>query len=201
MSFYKSAKIILSPLIKLIFGVKTQGIENVPKDIPIIICSNHRSNYDPVILGVALPCELKYMAKAELFRVPFLSGLIKLLGAFPVKRGKNDTQAIKKAIELIKNGGVLAMFPEGHRQKQGDTLQRFHSGAALIAHKAHAAIIPVAIVTKGPVRPFKRNTVRIGKPLLYNELGFTDGGADNLRDVSSVLRSRVEVLINEKSRR
>ncbi len=196
MSFYNVVRVVVAPLLRLIFGIKRSGVKNLPRDGGIIICSNHRSNYDPVIIGGALPRQLKFMAKSELFKIPFLSGLVRLFGAFPVSRGKSDAQAIKKAIGFVEKDYALLMFPEGHRQKNGDMLQNFKSGAALCAYKAHSSIIPVAIVSKGEVRPFKRNFVIIGRPLKYEELGFTDGNTENLRAVSTLLQDKVSELIN-----
>lgn len=199
MSFYSIARVIASPVLRLIYGIKIEGRENLPKKGPVIVCSNHRSNSDPVILGATLPYELKFMAKAELFKIPFLSGLIRLLGAFPVNRGKNDTEAIKSAVRLLKSGKVLAMFPEGTRLKSGSVPLRFKSGVSLFAYKTQASVLPVAIASKGKVRPFKRNVVRIGKPISYEELGFTDGGAENLRNASTFLHDTISNLISENT--
>lgn len=199
MSFYSIARVIVTPLIRLIYGIKIEGKENLLQKGSLIVCSNHRSNSDPVILGSTLPYELKFMAKAELFKIPFLRGLIRLLGAFPVNRGKNDTEAINFAVRLLKNNKVLAMFPEGTRQKNGNTPLRFKSGVSLFAYKTHATVLPVAIATEGKVRPFKRNIVRIGKPISYEDLGFTDGNAENLRNASTLLHDRIASLINDNT--
>lgn len=199
MSFYSTARFIMTPLIRLIYGIKVEGRENIPQNGSVIVCSNHRSNSDPVILGASLPYELKFMAKAELFKIPFLKGLIRLLGAFPVNRGKNDTEAIKSAVRLLKDGKVLAMFPEGTRQKVGMVPLRFKSGVSLFAYKTRAVVLPVAIASKGKVRAFKRNIVRIGKPLSYEELGFMDGSAENIRNASAIMRDRIINLINENA--
>lgn len=195
MSFYTAASFIVSPLIRIVFRVKRVGLENLPREGKLVICSNHRSNYDPVIVGGSLNRDLKYMAKAELFKNPFLSGLIRAFGAFPVNRGRNDTDAIKKAIKILEQDYALLMFPEGHRQKNGDVLQHFKSGAALFSFKTHSDVIPVAIVTDGDVKIFKRNIVIIGKPIKYDELGFTDGSTENLRAVSLLLQNKVSDLI------
>jgi 1-acyl-sn-glycerol-3-phosphate acyltransferase len=172
-------------------------MSNMPENGPVIVCSNHRSNYDPVILGASLSRDLNFMAKAELFKIPLLRGLITAFGAFPVQRGKGDAEASRTAVRILEEGGVLAMFPEGHRQKNGNDLQRFQKGTARFAFKTHAPILPVAIMTKGRVRPFKKNAVRVGALISYEELGFTDGSAENLVAVSASLRSRIERLLQE----
>lgn len=195
MSFYNGVRIVVSPLLRLIFGIKRTGQSSLPSQGAVILCSNHRSNYDPVILGAALGRDLKFMAKAELFKNPVLSFIITLLGAFPVKRGMGDSEAMKKAVSILEEGNILAMFPEGTRRKIGGTPLKFKPGAAHFAYQTHAVVVPVAIVTKGAVRPFKRNIVRVGKPLSYDELGFTNGGSEDIGRVSNMLHDKVSELI------
>jgi 1-acyl-sn-glycerol-3-phosphate acyltransferase len=102
------------------------------------------------------------MAKEELFRVPLLSQLIRALGAFPVRRGGGDRQAIKTAMQLLKEKRAVCIFPEGTRSKTGE-LGHFHLGAALIALKTRSPIVPVAIV--GPYRLFRPIRVIFGEPI------------------------------------
>lgn len=197
MTLFKCARFLFVAPIRLIFGIKRKGVENIPADGPVIICSNHLSNYDPVILGASLDRDLKFMAKAELFKNPLLRGIITAFGAFPVNRGKGDSEAVKRAIEIVKNGDALTMFPEGKRNKAGGEPARFKSGAVLFAYKTRAPILPVAIIVKGRVRPFKRIVVAIGKPITYDELNLKEGSMEELRSVSTILRDRVTALINE----
>jgi 1-acyl-sn-glycerol-3-phosphate acyltransferase len=196
MNVYTVARTTLAPLLRLIFGVKRSGENNLPLAGGVIVCCNHRSNYDAIILGASLKRNLNYMAKAELFKNPIVRGIVTAFGAFPVRRGRGDSEAIRKAINIVNAGNALAMFPEGKRHKEGGIPQRFKSGTALVAFKTHATILPAAIVTKGAVRPFKRNFVKVGKPLSYEELGFTDGGTENLHAVSDMLHDKVVELIN-----
>jgi 1-acyl-sn-glycerol-3-phosphate acyltransferase len=199
MSFYNGARIVFSPLVRLIFGIKRTGTENLPQQGPLIICSNHRSNYDPVILGASLKRDVRFMAKAELFKNPFLRILITLLGAYPIERGKGDTAALNKFADILNSGTALIIFAEGHRNKKGGSPMRFKSGVSLLAYKTHATVLPVAIVRDGKVGPFRRNEVRVGKPLSYDELGFTDGSLKNLRDTSRLLHDKVDDLIFSRS--
>ncbi|HEX2937851.1 MAG TPA: lysophospholipid acyltransferase family protein, partial [Ruminiclostridium sp.] len=99
MTFFTFARTLLGAPLRLIFGIKRYGVNNLPEQGAVILCSNHRSNFDPVILGAALSRDLNFMAKAELFKIPLFRSLIKTLGAFPVNRGKHDSDAVKKAIE------------------------------------------------------------------------------------------------------
>jgi 1-acyl-sn-glycerol-3-phosphate acyltransferase len=197
MSFYDVIWFLFAGALRLVFRIRREGCENLPASGPVIVCSNHRSDLDPVLLGATLTRPLCFMAKEELFRVPVLSGLIRLLGAFPVRRGKGDTEAIRKSLRVLKDGKVLAMFPEGTRLREGTLPATFKAGVALFAYKTGADILPAAIVCKGKVRPFKRIRVVIGKPIKPAELGFTDGSTENLRHASSVLRDRVVALMEE----
>jgi len=162
--FYKIAKIIVFPFIYLLFWPKVKGIENFPKDGKLIVYSNHTSNFDPVIIGVLMPRKIHFMAKEELFRIPIFGFIIKKLGAFPVRRGKVDISAIKHSLKILKQDEVLGMFPEGTRSKTGE-IQSFEDGIASIAIRAKAPVIPVAIC--GGYRCFRRITVNVGKPIIY----------------------------------
>lgn len=164
--FYRLAKTLVLPFIYLFFWPRVEGIENFPQDGKVIVYSNHTSNFDPMVLGVLMPRKIHFMAKEELFRIPVFGSLIKSLGAFPVKRGKVDISAIKQSIRILKEGQVLGMFPEGTRGQSGE-LQSFAHGIAAIAVRAQSPVIPVAI--NGGYRCFRPITVRVGRPIEYNE--------------------------------
>ena len=94
---YAVGKVLLYPIFKLLFFFKVSGKENIPDNGGYILCSNHLSNCDPVLLGLAQKRQIFYMAKAELFKNKFLGGIIRALGAFPVERGAGDGKAINMA--------------------------------------------------------------------------------------------------------
>lgn len=196
MSFYQGAK-RLTPVLAFIFNVRCEGTENMPESGPVILCSNHRSNVDPVIIGVVFRRSLFFMAKDSLFRIPLLGSLIKALGAFPVTRGAHDMEAIKKSMKILRGGNVLAMFPEGHRQKNYGKPKRFQSGVVRIAEKTNSVILPAAVICKRHVMPFNRKYIRVGKPVTLAELGVTDGGKENIARASERLREIVERLMEE----
>lgn len=198
MSVFSAARKTCTGWLRAVFGLKRYGEENIPEKGPFIVCSNHRSNFDPVILGISLNNDLSFMAKAELFKVPVLKSIIKSFGAFPVKRGKNDKESIVYAMNLLKEGKILAMFPEGTRSKEYGEPLRFKGGAALAAFKSKAPVLPAAICTKGHVRLFKRNIFKIGKPLSYEELGFTTGDSKDLREASALIREKVIELMKSE---
>ncbi len=141
---------------RLFYRRRIYGKENIPKKGPLIICANHISWHDPLAIGSALPVhyKIKFMAKEELFRNAFVAFILRMVGAFPVNRQAADSRAIRRAFQVLKEGGVVGIFPEGTRSKTGH-LQRAQKGAALIAGRTGAPLLPVLIV--GPYR--------LGRPL------------------------------------
>lgn len=156
-------------LLMLITSRDVQGRENVPREGALIVASNHLSNGDPPILTVAVPRRIAWMTKAEWFKTPVIGPLFRLAGMIPVRRFEADLQALRQAQNLLREGGVLAMFPEGTRG--GDKgLRAGELGTALIALRSGTPIVPIAIWGTEHVklpRDFFRHTrahVRFGKP-------------------------------------
>lgn len=165
---YGLFKLILPGAFKLLFGCKVTGAEQIPKSGGVIIAANHVSNWDPPVVASYVPRQVHFMAKEELFNIPVFGFVIRRLGAFPVKRGASDRGAIKNAIELLKGGQCLGLFPEGTRSADGRT-QKPEPGLALIASKSNAAVVPAAIIGTNRILRggsfFARLTVRYGKPI------------------------------------
>ena len=167
--FYLFAGVVSLPAIKWVYRLRAEGVENVPKEGGFVLAANHVSNFDPWPLGVPLfPHRyLRFMAKAELFWWP-LGPLIRSGGAFKVRRGEGDVEAIKQAIELVREGHAVVMFPHGTRQRKGLVKKyrpRSHSGAARIALAAGAPLVPAAIAGTDRLLRLGRLRVRYGKPL------------------------------------
>ncbi|MBV8594823.1 MAG: 1-acyl-sn-glycerol-3-phosphate acyltransferase [Candidatus Eremiobacteraeota bacterium] len=165
---YIAARGVLKPLLSLLFAVRSSGAEFVPKDGPLIVASNHVSYLDPPILGCWFPRVIHYMAKEELFRVPVLGALIRSVNTFPVNREQGDRAAIRHALRVLKDGGVVGIFPEGRRNLDGEAQAR--SGAVLLAATARCPIVPVALVrTHLAARQLRaaKVEVRIGAPLQF----------------------------------
>ena len=114
--FFHYVYILIKPIICLLFPHRAVGLENVPEG-GALLCGNHASAWDPIIIAVCLPNDsrLAFMAKEQLFRIPLLRGIIAKLGAFPVKRGGSDLTAMKTAMKRLNEGGRLIIFPEGTR--------------------------------------------------------------------------------------
>lgn len=151
------------------FRFQIIGEENIPKDGGIIFCPNHISNHDAITIAISQKRQLSFMGKDSLFRIPVLGWLFKKIGAFPVKRGTGDIGAVRKAIEIIQNNNALVMFPEGTRNKTENLLLEFKTGAALVAKKGNAKIVPVAII--GRYRLFSRITVQFAPPVSLDSYG------------------------------
>ena len=171
MSFYTFCRGVTRLWAPLAYQVRYQGTENIPQKGGYILVSNHRSMADPVVIANRLDQQLFFMAKAELFENPIAGWGLRRLGAFPVDRGKGDMGAVDWAIDLLRKGDVLAMFPEGTRAPTQEPL-RPKSGAAFIARATKADVLPCGVVLEkeGPGKP--RITVRYGRLIPYDRLGF-----------------------------
>ncbi|GIP20131.1 1-acyl-sn-glycerol-3-phosphate acyltransferase [Paenibacillus sp. J22TS3] len=156
----------LRVIYKLLFRLKGIGLENIPKEGGVLLCSNHISNFDPPTIGILLDRKVHFMAKAELFEVPVLGWLIKQLGAFPVKRGGVSKESIKTSLTLLRSGKVMGIFPEGRRSSSGESGMG-KKGAASFALRSDAAVIPVAII--GNYKLFRRTKVVYGPPVDLSE--------------------------------
>jgi 1-acyl-sn-glycerol-3-phosphate acyltransferase len=154
------------------FRLQTRGIENVPATGPVVLASLHRSNWDSLAVGVPLRRRMRPMAKVELMRAPVLGTLLRHGGAFPVRRGENDTQAIASALTLLRRGELLLMFPEGTRNRDGKAVVQ--PGAVRIAMQAKATIVPVAVLNTDRARllppRFPQFRVAYGPPLDLSDL-------------------------------
>jgi len=150
--------IILFPL----YRIKVIGRENIPKSGPVLVCTNHISNFDPPVVGITQKRPVSFMAKGELFEKPILGPLLVKVRAFPVKRGLSDRNALRTALNILKDGNVLGLFPEGTRSKTGEVGKAL-AGAGFFALRSEAVVVPCAIV--GPYKPFRSVRVIYGKPM------------------------------------
>lgn len=183
---YSFLKIVLGIVFKVFLRLRVIGVENIPQDGAIVVASNHLSLLDPPVIGVAATRKICFMAKQELF-VPVLGTIYKILGAFPVKRGGADRAAIKHGIDILEEGGALAIFPEGTRSKDG-SLGPLESGALMMAGKTRAIIVPT-VVNGTDIsrcgRLWPKVTVAFGKPIYFD---------NQERVTKDVLQAKTEVL-------
>jgi 1-acyl-sn-glycerol-3-phosphate acyltransferase len=165
------------PVVKGLYRLRARGLENLP-DGGFVLAANHASNFDPWPLGIPfLPRrQLRFMAKSELFN-PLLAPLLRATGAFKVRRGEGDLDAMRRAVELVRAGEIVVMFPEGTRQSKGMRKKhkaRPHNGAARIALTAGAPLVPAAI--SGTDRLSRLGPLRVayGPPLDLSDLDGLD---------------------------
>jgi 1-acyl-sn-glycerol-3-phosphate acyltransferase len=137
------ARAFAGTLLFLLGPLRVKGAYRVPRDSGVLILSNHLSDIDPIVVQLSCPRPVHFMAKSELFPVPVLGRLMRAFGAFPVKRGEPDRQALKHTAELLKAGEAVVVFPEGQLSETGE-LQEIRAGVALIARLA--AGVPILCV-------------------------------------------------------
>jgi len=149
------SKLFVFPIYKIVFKGNLIGRDNIPQKDSFIMVSNHGSLLDPPLLGHALGRNISFMAKAELFKIPFLGFIITACGAYPVKRGIADKNTIKTACKKLSNdNNCIGIFIDGTRQKNG-RVNKPKQGAALLAFKNQKLLLPVAIVNSHRLIKFK----------------------------------------------
>lgn len=191
---------VLSAIAHLLFRIRVKGAEHIPKTGGIILCSNHKSVIDPLLLLIKSKRKIYYMAKSELFtdHGRLAGWFLRKAGAFPVHRGTSDTESIKTALGVLRRGDILGIFPQGGCVRENEAGFKPKAGAALIAGKARSPVLPVCIYCDGPVRLFRRITVRFGAPLSYEELGFSEGTLRESRGATKILGQKVTQLLEEQ---
>lgn len=178
-----------------VFGMRVRGRENIPRTGPVLLCSNHSAKRDPVMLGVSQRRQVFYMAKEELFQNWFIGRLLRILGAFPVLRGSGGSDALQEAYSLLDENAVVGVFIEGTRSKTGE-LGRPKTGAALLAYRTKAPVVPVCITSQDgrPPKMFKRTIVNFGRPIPFEELDMPDDSSMQLRRASRKIMARIAAL-------
>lgn len=179
---------------RIFYPYKVIGHEHIPAEGGVLLCCNHISNLDPPLLGSSMKRKVSYMAKEELFKIPVLSFLIRSFGAFPVKRGASDRQALKKSLTLLKEGKVLGIFPEGTRSKTGELGKAF-SGVGLFALKEDSTVIPAAIV--GPYGLFRPIKVVFGPPIDMSDLKQEKTNSDLMKEATDRIMEHIASLLQE----
>ena len=173
---------------KTYYKVEYIGLENIERNDGFIIAPNHITEFDPLLIAMASKRLFYYIGKYELFKNPILAKAITGLNGFPVMRGKGDMRAINYAVELIRRGEVLCIFPEGTRSVDG-TPKTAKSGVGYIARHSKCDVIPTAIYMENKDKKGSKVTVKFGEPIRYDDMGFTIGGktSENKRVAKRVM--------------
>lgn len=184
---------VLAPLIRFFQRVRVHGKENIPKDGPVLVCSNHIAVRDPILICASSPRQIGFLGKKEVFKIPVIGWLVKKLGAIPLNRSGSDLDAIKTSVNVLKSGGMLALFPQGHRYpgvNPKDTPKK--NGAALLTYRSKCDVVPVCIKTKGfKYSFFCRKDIIFGKPIPYSEFGFVNGGTEEYSRATEKIFSEI----------
>lgn len=135
---------MLRLVFRLILRVDIRGLERVPREGPLIIAISHSSFLDPLLTGAYMPRDVTPMAKIEAFGIPVIGLIVRLYGAFPVRRGEVDLAAFKTALQILQSGSAMVIAPEGHRSENG-ALQQGREGAIMLSLRSGAPILPVAV--------------------------------------------------------
>lgn len=142
--FYYLGNWVLRFAFRIVLRLDVRGLENVPRQGPLIIAISHSSFIDPLLVGPDVPRDVTPMAKIEAFDYPVLGAVLRFYGAFPVRRGEADVKAFKTALRFLSRGHAVVIAPEGHRSDDGN-LQRGREGAIILSLRSGAPILPVAV--------------------------------------------------------
>ncbi len=188
--FYMLTSPIAGLLVRFPYGLKIiKGKNNIPREGAAIAAGNHIHFADPIFLYFAQKRQLRFMAKAELFKNPVLGWICRSYGAFPVERGTGDTESINTAYKVLEEGRVLGIFPEGTRSKDG-RIGRGKTGTIHIAHQSGAPIYPFAVFAQKSALKFgSRYTIAYGEPVTAAELGVVEGTPREYRNAIRRLMS------------
>lgn len=197
--FHRFICFMFSGLFHFLYRLRVIGRENEPEKGGFLVCSNHISAVDPILITAALSHQVCFMGKKELFKIPLLSSLIRALGAFPVDRKGGDVGAVKKSISLLKEGRCVGLFPQGTRQPGKNPRETaVRNGAAMIAYRADATVLPVFIYRKDHTpKLFRKTTIAIGKPISLSELGYDPEAKGEYNRISNEIFDRICALGEE----
>lgn len=192
---------IVRGIARIIFwflGLKSSGLHNLPMKGPLIVAANHVSNWDPIVVAVAVNRPIHFMAKAELFKWPWFAWFFRGLNAFPVHRRAGDRTAIRHSMAVLEQQEILGIFPEGFRNRSGES--KAQTGVAMIAMKTGAPVLPVACVGTQrsiPLGWFTPLEVIIGCPIDMTEYVGQKVTSATLEQISERVMYEIEVLLRK----
>lgn len=182
---YTLVRIIFRFVFTCIIRLKVHGADNFLEDQNCILLSNHISALDPIAIAYAYKHnEIHYFGKDSLFKYKWIAAILRKLHAFPVKRGETDMKAMRTAMQVLKDGHVLGVFPEGHR-RNGEELQPLETGVVVMALKGRVPVIPIMI--QGQYRLFHRVNIVIGAPIILESYWAQTVSTEMLEEVKQLL--------------
>jgi 1-acyl-sn-glycerol-3-phosphate acyltransferase len=193
-------KSLSAGLLRLLFHFRAIGVENVPRQGPLLVAANHVSFLDPVVVAAGMRRPIYFMAKAELFRVPLFGSLIRSLHAYPLERAGADVRALRHGLALLEAGGALLIFPEGTRGVEG-SLRAGRRGIGMLATVGEAPVVPAYVRGTGHALPRgakwprrARITVTYGPPIRFDRARGRERYQQITEDImEAVGRLKVEV--------
>lgn len=201
---YTLLRIVSYPYCRLVYRLHAEQTENVPARGPAILAPTHFSAMDHWFLGLPLRRRVQFMAKSQLFRGPFLEFVLSHGGAFPVRRGKRDEEAIRTALAILERGGLIVIYPEGGRSRTGQVGPSARPGIGRLALESGAPVVPVAIRGSERARnwrwlQFPAITVRYGEPHRYERE--SSPGRQRQQQIADQIFQRLRDLHDELSER
>jgi 1-acyl-sn-glycerol-3-phosphate acyltransferase len=197
---YPLLRVISFPLCRLVYRLRTEGASLVPREGPVILAPNHFSAMDHWFVGMMLPRRIRFMAKSQLFKSRALEWALSHLGAFPVRRGQQDEEAMLTATTILGQGGALVMYIEGGRSRSGRIGSAARPGIGRLALETGTPIVPVAIHGSERARNWRRLQfpaviVRYGEPMRFG--GASDASRERQQEVADAVLANVRAMHEE----
>ena len=182
-SIYDLSRILVRLFGRMLFRLRLLGIDQFPSEGPALVCSNHQSYFDPILLGALCNRRMNYLARESLFKSRFLAGMMRFYDAIPVKRDGMSISGLKETLKRLKRGELVVIFPEGTRTETGEC-GNLKSGFCMLARKAKVPLVPVAIAGAFDVWPKGKRFPRLarmclvaGEPIPAQTVATLDDGA------------------------
>ncbi len=193
--FCKFVQLLCRFITKLLFFRTQEGVKKIPKTGGVVLCPNHRSFWDPILIFATMKRPLAFIAKAELFKNPLFAFVLRKLHCYPVQRGGGDLSIAKTALTLLKSGEALVIFPEGERIRKGKKPNP-KPGAFRLAVMAGVPLVPIGI--SGRLKVFRKMHIRVGEPMdaaQFKGTRFTD---EELKEKIGDIMETIYALAEEK---
>ena len=193
--FFRFVRGISYVLAHMLYRFEVSGMENIPKEGPYLLCANHISALDPVMLAIFMERQPRFMGKKELFKLWIIDKFLRALGAFPVDRSMADLAAYRSTMEVLKQGHGLIIFSQGTRMKEFSGAK---GGVAMFALKSGAPIVPAGIT--GPYKFRRKIIIRVGEPISMEPYAGRKVKTELIDELMGIVVEKVENLLdnNEK---